>query len=458
MALVAGVVAVLALPSAGSAATRYAAPTGDGPATSCPEANPCSFSAAVTDLSINDGDEVVVLPGEYAVSGFVSIPRAIDVHGVSPDARPTLRLANRSVVTIGNPGARLSDLAIIGPPYDPTAPSGAPLLIGAGTAERLYVESDSAFFACEVDSRIAQPALLADSVCWNHHTGSNGAGIYATGAGVGAEYLARFVNVTAFGSQSGITVWALAGGTGTIQATNVIARGDPDYARFAGSADVVAETEPPGVLNTPAGAAATIALSGSNYGTMGAFGPATSVTAPGTGSNQTALPILASPAAGDFRQVAGSPTIDAGAASPLLGPFDFEGQARVQGPAVDVGADEGSLVAPVRFSAEARQRLRVLGADAVCGLPICEIIVTGTIKMKSGGRNRPTARKTEKLPLRNRHVVLTTGQRGRVPIEPASHKGTVKRALAHGAKVTVKADIGTGTAGVTERFRIRVEP
>jgi hypothetical protein len=54
-----------------------------------------------------------------------------------------------------------------------------------------------------------------------------------------------------------------------------------------------------------------------------------------------ALPArLADPANGDVHEVAGSPTIDAGIADPLLGPTDLDGDPRTLGSAPDIGADE----------------------------------------------------------------------------------------------------------------------
>jgi hypothetical protein len=58
------------------------------------------------------------------------------------------------------------------------------------------------------------------------------------------------------------------------------------------------------------------------------------------GVNQDVEPLFASPPALDIHQLAGSPTIDAGVATPLLGSGDIDGQARTQGSAPDIGADE----------------------------------------------------------------------------------------------------------------------
>jgi hypothetical protein len=57
---------------------------------------------------------------------------------------------------------------------------------------------------------------------------------------------------------------------------------------------------------------------------------------------QSQPPLLADPPAGDFAQLPGSPTIDAGLANPLSGPLDLMGGPRIAGAAIDIGADEYS--------------------------------------------------------------------------------------------------------------------
>ena len=63
------------------------------------------------------------------------------------------------------------------------------------------------------------------------------------------------------------------------------------------------------------------------------------------GGNQDAEPLFAPPPSLDFHQLAGSPTIDAGVVTPLLGSADIDGEPRTQGSAPDIGADE--FVPPV---------------------------------------------------------------------------------------------------------------
>jgi hypothetical protein len=56
--------------------------------------------------------------------------------------------------------------------------------------------------------------------------------------------------------------------------------------------------------------------------------------------------MFADPALGNFRLRPGSPAIDAGAADALSGATDFDGAARIQGSAVDLGAFESAPQAP----------------------------------------------------------------------------------------------------------------
>jgi hypothetical protein len=96
-------------------------------------------------------------------------------------------------------------------------------------------------------------------------------------------------------------------------------------------------------------ASATAVLSHSNYSTVDtslSAGTNFSYTQPGTNGNQTAEPLFVNAAAGDFHQLAGSPTIDAGVAGPLIGNTDLDGSPRSQppciggGPIPDIGAYE----------------------------------------------------------------------------------------------------------------------
>jgi hypothetical protein len=85
-----------------------------------------------------------------------------------------------------------------------------------------------------------------------------------------------------------------------------------------------------------------ILVSHSNFDRAEGEGAAKVVDA---GSNQTAAPVFVDAAKGDYREAAGSPTIDAGVAD-QLGALDFAGNPRVLGSAPDIGAYETAGPAP----------------------------------------------------------------------------------------------------------------
>jgi hypothetical protein len=133
-------------------------------------------------------------------------------------------------------------------------------------------------------------------------------------------------NVTAVATKStGIAIQAVTGSNNTenITVTNSIASVP------SGSAAVEAHQGSPGQ--------ARVVLDHSNYGFQStAFTMGMVVD---NGGNQRFMPPHFA-AAGDYHQVAGSPTIDKGANDSLNGLTDFDGDARTLGAATDIGADE----------------------------------------------------------------------------------------------------------------------
>ena len=80
-----------------------------------------------------------------------------------------------------------------------------------------------------------------------------------------------------------------------------------------------------------------IALTTSNYDTTQPVGSGVTITAAGTGTNQTAAPVFAD---AGYHQAATSPTIDKGSTDASVGTADLDGQPRQYGAAVDIGVDE----------------------------------------------------------------------------------------------------------------------
>jgi hypothetical protein len=109
-----------------------------------------------------------------------------------------------------------------------------------------------------------------------------------------------------------------------VSLTNVIAQGGPGGNGLSIGADVP-------------GGHAMVTVTRSNF--SGWSGPGGDIQFVDGGGNQKIAPTFVDAAAGDYRQAAGSVTIDSGLDAPLNGSFDLEGDPRRIGP-TDIGADE----------------------------------------------------------------------------------------------------------------------
>jgi hypothetical protein len=313
---------LLAAPAWG--ATRFASPTGDASAAmTCPPDDECDIQTAVEDPSVDPGDEVVLLPGDYGIgSNSIDPAVAIDLHGSGQPVPRILSTGNGSGVDIDIPGVIVRDLRI-----EHSGGGGVALDIqAASTAERV-IASSSSNIACLP----ALGALIRDSICYS--TAPDQAAIRFFYNGTDGPSTANLINVTAIastGDSHGIQLGTFDEGEQTLNATNVIASASGT------AADVAAFNN---------GTSVTINLEHSNYDTEDQ-GTGTTITDPGSGTNQIAAPQFLNVAAGDFHQVSGSPTIDAGAGDPLLGSADVDGEPRNQGAAPDIGADEFSVPLP----------------------------------------------------------------------------------------------------------------
>jgi Ca2+-binding RTX toxin-like protein len=316
--IVLAVAFALLAPAAAAAATRYASPTGTN-TTDCPQSDPCSLNEAWNGIITSDGDVVIVLPGDYDL-GAISrmIDEKITVQGQDGQPLPHIHGSSGTAVLDLEDTVTLRRLWIeqTNPAGGPTVRSGAVL---ASTLDQSRIESAGSG-ACRFEGL---DTTITDSVC----AASGNGGIGVTSYSVNSQVTMNLRNVTAIGGTGpgsyGIEDLASdSGDTNVVQGRNVIARG--------GSADVAADTG--GAPN----ATATVNLTNSNYDTEYEHLGGT-VTDPGTGSNQIAPPLLATDG---FHELAGSPTIDAGDGTPPLGSVDIDGEQRIAGASVDIGADE----------------------------------------------------------------------------------------------------------------------
>jgi hypothetical protein len=303
----------LVFASSASAAVRYASPGASGAEPCNP--TPCTLQKAVNGAG--DGDDVLVGAGTYKPTVEVEVDHAISVGGAPGAALPTVQITNH-ILHEDNAAALVHDLRI--EVVAPTMPYA--ITDEAGSVERVYAYSFESAGACQIAS-----GILRDSVCWG--------GLSVDGFGGGNVHIV-LRNVTATS-----TVMGAGGGANvTIDGANLIMHSiDPAQSNGADLA-----------VDVSAGASASISLTHSNYASVDAAassGTNFSYTLPGTNGNQTASPLFVDAAAGNLHELAGSPTIDAGIADPLVGATDLEGAARSQpssclgaAPTPDIGAYE----------------------------------------------------------------------------------------------------------------------
>lgn len=301
--------AALTCAAGAEAAQRYVAPTGSGAA--CTQVAPCSIDQGVN--SAGAGDEVIVASGTYNPGDLVSA-NGLSIHGVAGQPRPVINSSANAAFNLSGAITNVRDLTI----HHTGTFTGLAVLSTSGTIERVDVRS-SGFEACSIGLDI----LMRDSIC--AATNPNGTALSRDFSGGTTTMKLRNVTAIATGTSSkGIFVSATSSGYNAVDAKNVIVQG--------GLYDIQTQRTAPVDF-------ASVVLTNSNYDVISA-GPGTSITAPGTGTNQTGAPLFVDAGAGDYRQAPGSPTVDAGTTDPDLGLADLDGDARTLGSAPDIGADE----------------------------------------------------------------------------------------------------------------------
>jgi hypothetical protein len=355
--LTVGALFVLA-PAAADAATRYASPNPGAMADCLTPATACSLTSAVDNAGT--GDEVVVLAGTYILMGPIetsALASGVTIHGAA-GSRPVI-MSTHGEIGVQGPNQTLSDVEI-----DQT--SANTMVTGlrlnpTDTAENVLVVEEATGAVGVAGTGGAPGGLLRDSVVQVPAAGAAGAGTERSDPLLGAGGALQLVNDTVVAKGSGSDAVTAAStcsfippanrcGTGDVSLVNVIARGGP------GGHDAVATTATtttyvpsgciPGIDNpcTMETISSTSTLHENhsdlrpaqiNLGT-----PPTNGTLDDQGGNISADSAFTDLAAGDFHEVAGSPTIDAGIATALLGPADPDGNPRTLGAAPDIGAFE----------------------------------------------------------------------------------------------------------------------
>jgi hypothetical protein len=296
--------------AAAQAAQRYAAPAGSG-GEPCVQAAPCSLRDALTKAK--EGDEVIVTSGSYTVpEGFSTEGNNVSIHGDPGGPMPTIS------ATLPYPAVSVTGSVVSYLEFIDTAEEGAALFCIGSRVERVRaigIGKNAQGLSQSSGCTVRDSVVLA--------SGEGATALHTVGVS-GETNVTRNVTAIAHGPDSvGISALNIdpdKGGVSSLDLKNSIAQGERVdlLARngFVGSDEIV--------------------VSHSNFDRAEGEGTGQVIDA---GANQTAQPLFVDAAKGDYREAAGSPTIDAGIVD-QLGALDFAGNPRVLGPAPDIGAYE----------------------------------------------------------------------------------------------------------------------
>jgi hypothetical protein len=309
LALLAGVGAAGA-----QAAQRYAAPGAAG--VDCTVQEPCSFPDAVNGASAND--EVIVMAGEYTISGapLNVVYGGLQIHGdlAGPMPRVVAELGGWPAINMSAEGSSLSYIEVVNTETE---------AVGVRCMSASRVEGVRALGVGEGAAGLVQlgNCLVRDSLLRGEGTNSLGIESLAVNSGEPASTVRNVTAIAAGPNSVGIQsrYTGPSGGHHTLVLSNSIGGGGQFDLRAEDSANG------PGV----------IAVSNSNFDSFSALGAASVSGA----ANQLAPPVFVDAAAADYREAAGSPTIDAGSTEGI-GALDLAGNPRSLGAAPDIGAFE----------------------------------------------------------------------------------------------------------------------
>lgn len=282
---------LMTLPATASAAeTFHVSPSGSG---DCSAGAPCELNEA---LALALAGDTVSMAGDGGTYGTQAAPlmAEINVHngvtlqGAAGQPMPHVFSAMPALPAVRLEGGKVANVAIhhLG---------SRSAITGGGTIERVLALGGGGV-GCE----IAPPTTIVSSVC------AGTTGVYSVVNG--GQLILR--NATIVGSDTGLLANASAEPF-AIAAINTILQG-VDW-------DVRAAQSGPALVS--------VDLDHSNYETVKTEGGA-SATPAGTGGNQTAAPLFADAAAGDYSQLPSSPTVDAGMNDSANGTLDLAGTSR----------------------------------------------------------------------------------------------------------------------------------
>lgn len=300
---IATTLSVLAVAVPASAAERHAQPNGSGSA--CTAAAPCQLETAMDGAAAHD--EIVVHAGEHGVdSAGTGNASDLHVHGAAGEARPTVHVGEAACGIFAGPGSRVRNLRV---KIDVGFGFGV-CVRGASTVESLSVEGT---LGTQTGLWFIEPAgAVARGVSVSLPAASS-RGVYASDT----QGL-QLHNLTVQGGHSGLLLTGADGG-GTVRVRNSYLHGGTYDAQAICSGDLA------------------ITLESNAYDALQSSSAACKVTASSTMPTSGAALSLSG---GILRPGATSTLLDAGSTDPVTGTVDVEGDPRVMGGKLDIGADE----------------------------------------------------------------------------------------------------------------------
>lgn len=442
------VAVALAAAAPASGATRYAGPAGltVGSCTSAISL-PCTFDRALEQAA--DGDIVLLAPGTYTRTTSTYVSKKITIAGIPGGSRPLLTGAasNQDVLSTFAGGATIRYLSVRAEGANARA-----LGVGGGdTAERVIAEATG-------DGSVALNVggLARDGFA--RSTSPTGRAVVAGGS-VAEPGRLRNMTITAENGGVGVRVAGFLGGaTGYFDehadVRNSIVRGSPALLAVSAGPD--------------ASGAASITLATSNVPAGGRQTSGAFATITDAGGNQTAPAMLVDLPGGDVRQLAGSPTVDAGLQDAFTGTKDLDGDLRPLGAGIDIGADElvpepaAPPAAPAAPAGQAMPQPQPQPLGGVLEQPVLGRLALGTARFRAAPRGAAIAVARPPVGtlvvydanLAARAVVRI--QRARPGVRRAGRCRAFRRGAARAPRCMRYITIGTasrnGSAG-TNRFR-----
>lgn len=307
--------AALPLPVAQAAAgPRYASPKGSG--TVCSHGAPCNIVEAVDQAPL--GSEVIIEPGQYGTSAAPlsteitdAASGSLQVHGVAGQPLPVI--TSSADYAIRMQSSRVSDISVV-------ASGTAGGVVGTLGDHLLVHATNTSGPACSFTQ------VLSESVCVGSGDATDGIGYTIPGS-----QLVAINNVTAVADGAHAEALSVDGTGAGLARVNV------------SSSIFVGTTYDVGV-SAAAGGQAEVNLSHSRYATIAPIDTKEAATVNDVGGNIKAAPVFVNAAAGNYREQATSPTVDAGTNDPDF-TTDLANNPRSIGSAPDIGAYE-RLVPP----------------------------------------------------------------------------------------------------------------